>query len=82
MRKRKENNGNVRKLRQVRLEHKYSLRDLSRLLDVHYTTVSYWENGLRLPDEANAKKLENCFNMSIKDLLEEAGTENKYKQEV
>lgn len=71
MHKRKENNGHVRKLKAVREAYPISLRELADKLNVHHTTVLYWETGKRLPDDNHQRKLEEFFNIPIETLLEE-----------
>lgn len=58
-------------LKRVRQERGKSLRDLAKELKVHWSTVSYWERGIKTPRERNKIKLANIFNMSSEDLLKE-----------
>lgn len=71
MRKREYNNGNRRKMKTIRENRSVSLRQLADVLDVNYSTISYWENGKRSPEGENIEKLEKFFKMEIVDLMEE-----------
>lgn len=58
-------------LKRVREERGKSLRDLAKELGVHWSTVSYWERGIKVPRERNKMKLANIFNMTSDELLKD-----------
>lgn len=59
---------NLQKLRQ---EKQLSLRDLAEHLQVHYTTISYWEQGKKKPKNHSIKNLENFFGLPKEEILRE-----------
>jgi len=71
MLKREYNNGKRRKMKSLREKRSVSLRQLADVLDVNYTTISYWENGKRTPEGENVEKLEKFFKTDISELMEE-----------
>lgn len=59
-------------LKRLRLSRDYSVRRLAEELEIHYSLISYWENGKRTPCKENKKKLEVFFKRPIEFLLEES----------
>lgn len=45
-------------MKDERMKKKLSLRELSKLLDVNYSSVQLWENKKRVPSEEYANRLE------------------------
>lgn len=61
----------VRKLRNVRIKKGFTVRELADKIGVHYSLVSYWENGKRNPKSSNKRKLEEVLGVPYYELLEE-----------
>lgn len=68
--KEKRNTGEVRRMKSIRESQGISLRGLAKELNINYTTVSYWERGLRYPGKDNSTKLEEFFGQPITVLME------------
>lgn len=63
--------GVVLVLKREREKRGLSLRDLSKLIGVDRSTISYWEHGLKTPRERNKLKLVRVFGVKIEELLAE-----------
>lgn len=63
--------GTVLVLKREREKRGLSLRDLSKLIDVDRSTISYWEHGIKTPRERNKLKLVRVFGVKIEELLAE-----------
>ena len=68
--KEERNTKQVRRMKGIRESQGISLRDLAVELGINYTTVSYWERGLRYPGEENQDKLVKFFDKPIDYLME------------
>ena len=61
----------VKKLQKVRIQKGYSVRELAEEVGVHYSLISYWENGKRNPKSSNKEMLEHGLGVPHYKLLEE-----------
>jgi ribosome-binding protein aMBF1 (putative translation factor) len=61
----------MKKITKERQKRKMTQVDLSYTLKIHPSQLSKIESGRAKPYEPNEKKLEEFFNMSIEELLEE-----------
>ena len=52
------------RLRNLR-KGKFSIEELASLLDVHYNTVSKWENGTQVPRRKHVAELAKLFGTSV-----------------
>lgn len=68
--KEERNTRQVRRMKAIRENQGISLRDLATELGINYTTVSYWERGLRYPGKENQEKLAQFFDKTIDYLME------------
>lgn len=68
--KEERNTRQVRRMKGIREGQGTSLRDLATELGINYTTVSYWERGLRYPGKENQDKLVEYFDKPIEHLME------------
>lgn len=59
---------NLQKLRQ---EKQVSLRELAQHLNVHFTTISYWEQGKKKPKQHNINNLEKFFGVPEEEIFRE-----------
>lgn len=57
-------------LKRVREQKHESLRSVAKKLGVHWSTVSYWEHGIKKPRANNQAKLARMFDMPADKLLE------------
>ena len=57
------------KIKELRKSAGYSQEELAKLLNVHQTAVSQWEQGLTMPDLDTVKKLAEVFGVSTDFLL-------------
>lgn len=55
-------------MKDERMKKKLSLRELSKLLDVNYSSVQLWENKKRVPSEEYANRLEEFFGKPVGEL--------------
>ncbi len=49
------------KLQRIRIEKGYTLRSLAKELGVNYSTISYWEQGIKTPRSGNKINLEKIL---------------------
>lgn len=61
----------VKQLKRVREEQDMSVRDIARAIDVHYSTVSLWENGKRNPKSGSKRALEILLETDAKILFQD-----------
>jgi transcriptional regulator with XRE-family HTH domain len=57
------------RLIQLRKEKNIDRKQLAKLLNVSYATISKYETGVRMPDSDSMKKIADLFNVSIDYLL-------------
>lgn len=70
--------GNIKKLRQFRMDSGYTIYSLADKLGVNYSTVSYWETGKKVPRINILMQLEDLFNVSYRELFSDL-TEDEVK---
>lgn len=56
-------------IKKIRTENKLSQAELAKMLNVHQTAVSQWENGRTTPDVTIAKLISKQFGVSLDELL-------------
>mgnify|MGYP003582250266 CR=1 FL=1 len=61
----------MKNLRSIRFRRNLTIRELADLVGVHYSLISYWENGKKNPRPHNVKKLCEVLEVSEEDLREE-----------
>lgn len=61
--------GLMKKIKDLRLEHSISQKDLADTINVTQASISRWEKKQRSISGANLIKLSQYFNVSIDDLL-------------
>lgn len=61
--------GLMKKIKDLRLEHSISQKDLADTINVTQASISRWEKNQRSISGANLIKLSQYFNVSIDDLL-------------
>ena len=61
------------RIKELRLENNWSLRNLAERIDVSPVAISRWERGIRLPNIENLKQLAVVFNVTTDYLV---GLEN------
>ncbi|QZA69708.1 XRE family transcriptional regulator [Bacillus phage 035JT004] len=59
----------VKKLRKCRLDHGYTIYSLAEKLGVNFSTVSYWETGVKFPRRKKLEELEDLFNVGYRELF-------------
>ena len=65
------------RLRLLRIRKAISIRKLSRITNIHYSTITKCENGERVLTLGQAIKLADYFGVTIDFLLHRDGIENK-----
>lgn len=58
-----------KRLKLLRMKAGYTIYSLSDRLDVNFSTVSYWENGVKHPRHNKIVELEDMFNVTYRDLF-------------
>lgn len=58
------------RLRQLRLENRYKLKDIAAVCNVSVATVSQWESSKQEPSFEDLIKLANFFKTTPDDLLD------------
>ena len=66
------------RLKSLRTECNYTLQDVANYLSVNKATISYYEQGKRVPSFNNLLKLSELFNVSLDYLL---GHDSKIKED-
>lgn len=56
-------------IKQKRKEFNYTQRQLAKILDINWTTISKWEHGIAYPKFSTLLKLAEVFECSIDDLV-------------
>ena len=57
------------RIKELRTEKELSLRDLSKVLDISYSSLGKYERGEQQPSFETLSKIANYFNVSIDYLL-------------
>lgn len=57
------------RLKEVRIKNKITLRELAKILDVNFSTISRWENGEISPSIDNLKNICDYFDISADYLI-------------
>ncbi len=60
-----------KRLRKYRMDAGYSIYSLADRMEVNYSTISYWENGVRFPRPAKMMELEDIFGATHRELFED-----------
>lgn len=63
------------KLQKIRVEKGYTLRSLAEEIGVNFSTISYWEQGIKKPRSGNKLKLEKVLETPSHILFEEEGSD-------
>lgn len=58
-----------KRLKLLRMKAGFTIYSLADRLDVNFSTVSYWENGVKHPRHNKIIELEDMFNTSYRDLF-------------
>ena len=58
-----------KRLKKYRMDAGYTIYSLAEKLNVNYSTVSYWENGIKHPRHNKIVELEDLFNVSYRELF-------------
>lgn len=58
-----------KRIKQLRIQHNFRQKDLADKLHISNTTLSQYENGLRIPSDEIKIKISNCFDVSLDYLL-------------
>ena len=56
-------------IKEKRLERKLTQSQLAKLIGVTHTAISYWENGINIPNVLDCWKIADVFNISIDELI-------------
>ncbi|MBE5756054.1 MAG: helix-turn-helix transcriptional regulator [Clostridia bacterium] len=56
-------------IKERRLEHKYSQQALADKIGVTHASISYWENGVNIPNVLDVWKIADVLNISIDELV-------------
>lgn len=68
----------ARRLRQLREERKWTMRELADRADLHPSTIANFENGRRLPSIKTLNRMAGVFGVSVDFIVgEEAGKEER-----
>ncbi|MCB5366973.1 helix-turn-helix domain-containing protein [Collinsella aerofaciens] len=58
-----------KRLKKYRMDAGFTIYSLADKLNVNYSTVSYWENGVKHPRHNKIVELEDLFNVSYRELF-------------
>ena len=61
----------VERLRQLREEKGWSIRDLSQMLGCEVSTPARWEQGKLMPRPRTLELLADIFNVTVEELVDE-----------
>ncbi len=61
----------VQRLRELREQKGWSIRDLSQMLGCEVSTPARWEHGKLMPHHRSLERLAEIFNVTIEELVEE-----------
>ena len=64
-----DNNIIGKSIKEKRLELGFSQQKLAQLIGVTHTAISYWENGVNVPNVPDVWKLADVMNISIDELI-------------
>lgn len=56
-------------IKERRLEHKLSQQTLADKIGVTHASISYWENGVNIPNVLDVWKIADVLNISIDELI-------------
>lgn len=71
----------MQNLKNLRKSNNLTLRDLSSILGINFTSLSLYENGKRQADHETLKKIADYFNVSIDYLLGRTECKRKFSQD-
>jgi len=58
-----------KRLKKYRMDAGYTIYTLADRLGVNYSSVSYWENGVKFPRPAKMMELEDIFGVGYRELF-------------
>jgi len=58
-----------KRLKKYRMDSGYTIYSLADRLGVNYSTISYWENGVKHPRHSMIMELEDLFGTTYRDLF-------------
>lgn len=61
--------GKPKRLKKYRMDNGFTIYSLADRLGVNYSTVSYWENGVKHPRHNKIVELEDLFKANYRDLF-------------
>lgn len=70
------------RIRKLRKEKGYTMKQLGEAIGVAESTVSLYENGKREPDNETLKKLADIFNVSVDYLVERSNFRNALDEQL
>ena len=56
-------------IKEKRIEQKLSQQTLAKLIGVTHASISYWENGVNIPNVLDVWKIADVLNISIDELI-------------
>jgi len=56
-------------IKEKRVEQGLSQQSLAKLIGVTHASISYWENGVNIPNVLDLWKIADVFNISIDELV-------------
>lgn len=68
-----------KRLKKYRMDMGYTIYSLADIVGVHYSTISYWESGVKFPRQKKMMLLEDLFNATHRDLFTDL-TEDEMKE--
>lgn len=60
-----------KRLKKYRMDRGLTIYTLADELGIHYSTVSFWENGVKFPRQGKMMELEDYFDKSYRDLFKD-----------
>lgn len=70
-----------KRLKKYRLDAGFTIYSLADRLGVNYSTVSYWENGVKFPRVKTMMELEEVFGVGYRELFKDLSEEEAYEVE-
>ncbi|AMQ66587.1 transcriptional regulator [Bacillus phage Shbh1] len=64
-----------KRLKKYRMDSGYTIYSLADRLKVNFSTVSYWENGIKFPRPNKMMELEEIFGVSYRELFSDLSKE-------
>lgn len=58
-----------KRLKKYRMDAGYSIYSLADRMGVHFSTISYWENGKKFPRQHKMMELEELFGVGYRELF-------------